>query len=59
LEGNNILFKKQFGFRSFLTFHSLIALTETIQNSLDKDKFTCGISIDLKKLLIIKYFFKT
>ena len=40
----------QFGFREkHSTNHALISMTETIQNTLDNGKYSCGIFIDLKK----------
>ena len=40
----------QFGFRTgHSTDHALISLTETIKSSLDKNRFGCGIFIDLQK----------
>ena len=50
LEDHEILFKNQFGFRKKTsTGHSLIEITEKIQESIDSSKFGCGIFIDLKK----------
>ena len=50
LNDNNILFNKQFGFRSkHSTTHILISLTEQIREALDKGKFSCGVFIDLQK----------
>ena len=43
-------FEMQFGFREkHSTFHALASLTELVRESLDKNKFVCGIFIDLKK----------
>ena len=40
----------QFGFRTgHSTDHALISLTQTIKSSLDKNRFGCGIFIDLQK----------
>ena len=50
LEEHDILFKNQFGFRNrSSTAHSLIEITESIKESIDKGNFGCGIFIDLKK----------
>ena len=45
-----VLFFMQFGFRTgHSTDYALINLTETIKSSLDKNRFGCGIFIDLQK----------
>ena len=50
LEICEVLFCMQFGFRTgHSTDHALISLTETIKSSLDKNRFGCGIFIDLQK----------
>ena len=50
LEDNNILYEKQYGFRKKnSTIFSLIEITEKIKESIDKNKFGCGIFIDLRK----------
>ena len=50
LEKNNVLFENQFGFRTgHNTSHAIIALTELVRNSLDKNEFAAGIFIDLQK----------
>ena len=50
LEVCEVLFCMQFGFRTgHSTDHALISLTETIKSSLDKNRFGCGIFIDLQK----------
>ena len=50
LEDNNILYKKQFGFRkNNSTMDALIKITEKIKESIDKGKYGCGIFIDLRK----------
>ena len=47
---HEIIYPKQFGFRSgYSTTHSLISITETIKNTLDNNKYGCGVFIDLKK----------
>ena len=49
LEENNILFKKQFGFRkNNLTVYALIKITEKIKKSIDSGLYGCGIFIDLR-----------
>ena len=50
MSNQNSFFEKQFGFRDkHSTAHALISLTEHIRESLDSNKFVCGIFIDLKK----------
>ena len=50
LEVGELLFDMQFGFRSgHSTDHALVSLTENIKASLDKNRFGCGIFIDLQK----------
>ena len=50
LEENNILFKKQFGFRkNNLTVYALMEITEKIKKSIDSGLYGCGIFIDLRK----------
>ena len=50
LEKNNAFYNYQFGFRNnHSTNHALIEITEQIQNTCDKNPFTCGVYLDLKK----------
>ena len=50
LEQNNMLYERQFGFRSkHSTDHALLAITENIKNKIDNHVFTCGVFIDLEK----------
>ena len=50
LEDNNSIFERQFGFRSkHSTNHSLITITETIRESIDKGNVTCGVFLDFQK----------
>lgn len=50
LDLHDIIHPNQFGFRSgYSTAHSLISITETIRQTLDNNKFGCGVFIDLKK----------
>ena len=45
-----ILYLKQFGFRkNFSTAHAIINRIDSIENAFDKNKFACGVFIDLKK----------
>ena len=50
LEVCEVLFCMQFGFHAgHSTDHAFISLTESIKSSLDKNRFGCGIFIDLQK----------
>ena len=50
LTEQKILNLKQFGFRKyFSTAHAIISLIDSIENAFDKNKFACGVFIDLKK----------
>ena len=50
LEELKILYPLQSGFREKCsTTHALISITESIRQSIDNNKFGCGIFIDLKK----------
>lgn len=50
LNKQNILFKRQFGFRKgHSTIHTLINLTEEIRQHLENGQFSCGVFIDLQK----------
>ena len=50
LNANNVLFNKQFGFRSkHSTSHALVSLTESIRSQLDAGNFSCSVFIDLQK----------
>ena len=50
MEGNNILYHKQFGFRKGnSTIIALIQITEKIKESINKGKVGCGIFKDLRK----------
>ena len=50
LEGKQILYYRQFGFRKdFSTNHAIFTLLESIQKTLDGRQFICGIFIDLEK----------
>ena len=50
LKTNEILYKKQFGFQEgHSTEHAIIQLIDQINNYFEKNHFTLGIFIDLKK----------
>ena len=54
LEGKQILYYRQFGFRKdFSTNHAILTLLESIQKVLDDGRFACGIFIDLEKVFDI------
>ena len=50
LDLHSIIYPNQFGFRAGCsTIHSLISITETINKTIEQNKFGCGVFIDLKK----------
>ena len=50
LESHQILYKNQFGFRkSYSTGYTLMKITESIKEAVDKQNYACGIFIDLRK----------
>ena len=50
LNNNNLLFRKQFGFRKgHSTDHALIKLIDSIYDSFNQNKYTLGVFIDLSK----------
>ena len=50
LQENNILFQNQFGFRkNNSTTFALIQITEKIKETIDDQRYGCGIFIDLRK----------
>ena len=47
---NNLIFEKQFGFRTnYSTNHALLSITERIKELVDSGNYVCGIFIDLEK----------
>ena len=47
---NNLIYSKQFGFRSnFSTNHALLSITERIKDLVDSGNYVCGIFVDLEK----------
>ena len=47
---NDILFNKQFGFRSrHSTLQAILSITEKIQTAIDQNTFSCGVFLDLSK----------
>jgi len=50
----NLLYDQQYGFRSkHSTQHAILDIVNTILQNMDNGKFSCGVFIDLKKLLIL------
>ena len=50
LEQNKAFYNYQFGFRNnHSTNHALIEITEQIRNACDRNLYTCGVYLDLKK----------
>ena len=50
LNDNNVIFPKQFGFRSkHSTVHAILNMSQTIADSLDSGNFGCGVFVDLRK----------
>ena len=50
LEDQGFIYENQFGFRkNHSTTHALLDLTENIRQSIDSNKFSCGVFIDLQK----------
>ena len=47
---NNLIFEKQFGFRSnYSTNHALLGITERIKELVDSGNYVCGVFVDLEK----------
>ena len=47
---NNILYKKQFGFRSnHSTLQAIMTITDKIQRAIEDNEYSCGIFLDLSK----------
>ena len=47
LDKYNCLYKKQFGFRNFLSAnHDLASIAEDIRKALDNKEFACGVFLD-------------
>ena len=50
LEESNILYEKQYGFRTnHSTTHALLSIIEQIKSNLDRKLYTCGVFVDLEK----------
>ena len=50
LTKNNMIYNKQFGFRSnYSTTHAILSITEYIRTLLDDGHFVCGVFVDLEK----------
>ena len=49
-EKNNMLFHKQFGFRSgYSTDHAILCITDKIQRAIENRNYSCGIFLDFSK----------
>ena len=47
---HNLIFNKQFGFRSnYSTNHALLSITERIKKLIDSGSYVCGVFVDLEK----------
>ena len=50
IEKQNILYDKQFGFRSnHSTEHAILSIVVKIQEAIEEGKFSCGIFLDFRK----------
>ena len=50
IEKHNLIYKRQFGFRSkHSTTHALISTTESIKSQIDEGNIAGGVFIDLQK----------
>ena len=50
VDKHDVLFKAQYGFRDkHSTQDAILDIVNTIQSNMEKQLFTCGIFIDLKK----------
>ena len=50
LELHSVIFPNQFGFRAGCsTTHARVSITQAINETIDNQKFGCGVFIDLKK----------
>jgi hypothetical protein len=50
LENLNILYDKQFGFRSqYSTEHAILSIVDKIQQAIEKKQYSCGIFLDFSK----------
>ena len=52
LSANNILNLNQYGFRTNMSTHAVMELTEEISDAKDSKQFAVGVFIDLKRLSI-------
>ena len=52
IEEHSLLYSSQYGFRqAHSTQHAILDMVETIQTNMDKKPFSCGVFIDLKKII--------
>ena len=59
LDKHNVLFEKQFGFRSnHSTDHAILSIVDKIQKAIEERNYSCGIFLDFSKafdtVIIIK-----
>ena len=52
LNANNILNSNQYGFRTNMSTHAVMELTEEISDAKDSKNYAVGVFIDLKRLSI-------
>ena len=56
IEKHSILYSSQYGFRQLeahSTQHAILDMVEAIETNIDKKLYSCGVFIDLKKLLTL------
>ena len=50
IDKNKLIHSSQYGFRkAHSSDHAILDIVETLQNNMDKQYFSCGVFIDLKK----------
>ena len=50
IDKNKLIHSSQYGFRkAHSSDHAILDIVETLQNKMDKQYFSCGVFIDLKK----------
>jgi hypothetical protein len=55
IEKHNILYKKQFGFRSkHSTIQAILSTIDKVQGAIEDGKYSCGIFLDLSKAFDIR-----
>ena len=57
IEKNNLFYPSQYSFcKAHSTQHAILDIVNTIQTNMDKHLFSCGVFIDLKKILLDKLY---